>query len=47
MQWPKAGDKNSKELTQEQKQRDFEARMIISQELGHNREDMTVNYLGR
>jgi hypothetical protein len=44
---PKAGGLTSKELTTEQKKQDFEARMTISEELGHAREDVTVNYLGR
>ncbi|MBK2283763.1 integrase, partial [Francisella philomiragia] len=39
--------KTSRELTPEQKQKDYEARMIISQELGHGREEITVQYLGR
>ncbi|WP_234358880.1 phage integrase N-terminal domain-containing protein, partial [Francisella philomiragia] len=47
MQCPKAGGKTSRELTPEQKQKDYEARMIISQELGHGREEITVQYLGR
>ena len=44
---PKSGGKTSKELTEYEKQKDFEARMIISNELGHGREEITVNYLGR
>ncbi|MBK2270312.1 integrase domain-containing protein [Francisella philomiragia] len=44
---PKNGGLTSKQLTPEQKQQDYEARMTISEELGHGREDVTVNYLGR
>ncbi|WCP65886.1 hypothetical protein LYZ37_08275 [Vibrio tubiashii] len=29
------------------KQRDYEARMIISEELGYSREEVTAVYLGR
>lgn len=44
---PKASGLTSRELTVEQKQQDYDARRIISQELGHNREEITVQYLGR
>ena len=44
---PKAGGLTSKELNLKQKQQDFEARMIISEELGHSREAITIQYLGR
>jgi len=44
---PKAGVLISKELTAEQKKQDFESRMIISEELGHSREEITIQYLGR
>jgi hypothetical protein len=44
---PKAGGKISTELTEEEKQKDFDARMTVSNELGHGREEITVNYLGR
>lgn len=44
---PKNGGLISKQLTPEQKQQDYEVRMTISKELGHAREDVTVNYLGR
>lgn len=47
MKCPKAGGFTSYQLTKEQKAIDYKARMIISQELGHNREEITVNYLGR
>lgn len=42
-----AGGKTSKELTKEEKQLDREARLIISMELGHEREQITAIYLGR
>lgn len=44
---PAAGGKSSKELTREEKQLDREARLIISAELGHEREQITSVYLGR
>ena len=44
---PKAGGLTSYQLTKEQKQQDYNARMIISNELGHGREEITVQYLGR
>jgi len=44
---PKAGGLISKELTVEQKNHDYDTRMIISDELGHGREEITVQYLGR
>ncbi|MBK2297334.1 integrase domain-containing protein [Francisella philomiragia] len=44
---PKAGGLTSKQLSPEQKKQDFNARMIISEELGHGREEITVQYLGR
>jgi len=44
---PVAGGPSAKELTSEQKLLDYEARMIVSSELGHGREEITVNYLGR
>ena len=44
---PAAGGKTSKELTAEDKQADKEARLIISRELGHEREQITAIYLGR
>lgn len=44
---PKCGGISSKELTPEQKEIDYSARLIISEELGHSREQITVNYLGR
>jgi len=44
---PKAGGKSSKELTPEEKARDRQARLTISKELGHEREQITAQYLGR
>lgn len=41
------GGCRSKELTKEQKEIDYQARMILTEELGHSREQITVNYLGR
>nr|WP_279545431.1 integrase domain-containing protein [Pseudoteredinibacter isoporae] len=37
----------SKQLTTEQKQIDLNARLIISKEMGHTREQITATYLGR
>lgn len=44
---PAAGGPSLKELTPEQKARDREVRLIISHELGHEREQITAVYLGR
>lgn len=44
---PAAAGKISKELSKEEKSLDLEARMIISRELGHEREQVTSIYLGR
>lgn len=44
---PAAGGATSKELTPEQKAMDREARLTISRELGHEREQITAVYLGR
>lgn len=44
---PINGGPTSKELTPEQKARDYRARMILTEELGHSREQITVNYLAR
>ena len=44
---PKSGGQVSKKLNQDEKNQDYKARMIISSELGHGREEITVNYLGR
>jgi hypothetical protein len=42
-----AGRLRSRELTAEQKVIDREARLTISAELGHEREQVTAVYLGR
>jgi hypothetical protein len=44
---PLAGGPVSKQLTSEQKQVDRYARLVISSDLGHSREQITVTYLGR
>ena len=44
---PAAGGPTRGELTLEQKQADYRARMQISAELGHGREEITAVYLGR
>ena len=44
---PAAGGPNSKQLTVDQKVIDREARLTISRELGHEREQITAIYLGR
>ena len=44
---PAAGGLRAKELTSAQKRIDREARLTISAELGHNREQITAVYLGR
>jgi hypothetical protein len=44
---PAAGGPTSRELTAEQKARDLDARLQISRELGHEREQITAVYLGR
>ena len=44
---PAAGGPDSKSLTPEQRELDHQARMTISQELGHEREQITAAYLGR
>lgn len=44
---PICGGPSSKQLTPEQKLKDREARIIITEELGHSRIQITVNYLGR
>ena len=47
MESPKAGGLTSKSLSPEEKEIDRDARMVISKELGHERESITVTYLGR
>ncbi|HFD11587.1 MAG TPA: integrase [Crenotrichaceae bacterium] len=44
---PAAGGPKSAQLTSSQKQKDLEARLMISGELGHEREQITAVYLGR
>lgn len=44
---PKCGGLTSRQLTAEQKALDKQARLIVSQELGHGKEQVTVSYLGR
>lgn len=44
---PAAGGPSTQGLSGADKQRDYEARMIISEELGHDREEVTEVYLGR
>jgi hypothetical protein len=44
---PINGGLTAKELTKEQKEKDHAARCLIAKELGHNRKQITVNYLSR
>ena len=44
---PINGGLTSKQLTPEQKKKDYEARMIITEDLGHGREQITTSYIGR
>ena len=44
---PAAGGPDSRSLTSEQREMDHEARLTISQELGHEREQISTAYLGR
>jgi len=44
---PATGGSETKVLTKEQRELDREARLIISRELGHEREQITAAYLGR
>jgi site-specific recombinase XerC len=46
-QCPCLGGPTSKQLTPQQKALDRTARLQISAEMGHGREDITANYLGR
>lgn len=46
-QSPAAGGPTAEQLTAEQHQSDREARLTISKELGHEREQVTAVYLGR
>lgn len=42
-----SGGLKSVEMTAQQKEIDYKARMILTEELGHSREQITVNYCGR
>ena len=42
---PINGGSTAKQLTPEQKQKDHEARMIITESLGHSRRQIVANYL--
>jgi len=44
---PIAGGPSSKSLTREQRDQDHQARLVISREMGHEREQVTAIYLGR
>ena len=44
---PAAGGPSSKSLTREQRDQDHDARIIVSRELGHEREQITSIYLNR
>ncbi len=44
---PAAGGPSSRTLTPEQRDQDHQARIIVSRELGHDREQITSVYLGR
>jgi len=44
---PACGGPTSRQLTPEQKALDLEVRLMISQEMGHGREQVTAVYLGR
>jgi hypothetical protein len=44
---PAVGGPDSKALTPEQREADREARLTISQELGHEREAVVSDYIGR
>jgi hypothetical protein len=46
-QSPAAGGPTSKQLTNSHRQKDYGARLTISKELGHEREQVTAVYLGR
>lgn len=46
-QSPSAGGPTADQLTAEKRQGDLEARLTISKELGHEREQVTAVYLGR
>jgi integrase len=44
---PISGGPSSKSLTREQQDQDHQARLVISREMGHEREQITSVYLGR
>jgi hypothetical protein len=44
---PTAGGLAKKDMNQEQKDKDFQSRLLISKELGHEREQITAHYLER
>jgi integrase len=44
---PHAGGPKASELTPDQKAKDHAARLVVSAELGHGREEITAVYLGR
>jgi hypothetical protein len=44
---PAAGGPHREALTPAQREADYDARLIISAELGHGREAITAVYLGR
>ena len=44
---PAAGGPISKALTAEQREKDHQVRLVISREMGHEREQITAVYLGR
>ena len=44
---PVAGGPDKKSLTPEQREADREARLIISREMGHDREAVVSAYIGR
>lgn len=46
MTCPKAGGKERKAMTPEERQADKDARLTIAEELGHSRIDITKSYLG-
>jgi hypothetical protein len=44
---PAAGGPSREQLTPAQREADYDARVLISAELGHGREQITAAYLGR
>lgn len=47
LQSPKNGGKTSRKLSESEKQANLKARLQVSSELGHNREEITAVYVGR